>query len=208
MCDGCGNLVCHCRMQVRVPELPGLHKKNAAANLAPADTAGIDCGHMHSLALFANEHVGMLSLVDACLGRLPSPAAGPCRPLLRLLSPARTSREIPCRQQLLLLRPGAAAAPGLRGQHAHAALAAAAEDFYATNAVTFGGLGLTAEVCGALQHAGYPRPAHAQVSGSGSSRGAAPLAVLLSCLPQRLPCERTLLIPALCACRSWRCLPS
>jgi hypothetical protein len=46
---------------------------------------------------------------------------------------------------------------------ATAAAPAAAEDFFATNAVTFGGLGLSTEVCGALQHAGYPRPAHSQV---------------------------------------------
>ena len=110
----------------------------------------------------------MLSLVDACLGRLPGQAAPCCRaPLLRLLSPLRPHcmHSLQCRAPVPAT--AAAAAGGFRPAHARAvataAAPAAAEDFFATNAVTFGGLGLSAEVCGALQHAGYPRPAHSQV---------------------------------------------
>lgn len=110
----------------------------------------------------------MLSLVDACLGRLPTVPSS--RPLLRLL--AR-----PAAHHCLQLPLPLAAAAAVSAQPPHSrplstlgALPEAAEDFFASSAVTFGGLGLGSEVCGALQQAGYPRPAHAQVGAACSCR--------------------------------------
>lgn len=104
----------------------------------------------------------MLSLVE----RLPLAAPLLASPnALRLLA-ARPPllNGLPC------LRPSfhAAGAAGalMARPRALATLAAvpeAAEDFFASGTVTFDSLGLVPEVCSALQAAGYPRPAHAQV---------------------------------------------
>lgn len=111
-----------------------------------------------------NDQSLMLSLVDACLGRLPTVPSS--RPLLRLLA-ARPAAHHSLRSPLPLA--AAAAAVSEQVRHARAsstpgAVPEAAEDFFASSAVTFSGLGLGEEVCGALQQAGYSRPAHAQVS--------------------------------------------
>ncbi|KAL4422948.1 hypothetical protein ABPG75_009145 [Micractinium tetrahymenae] len=104
----------------------------------------------------------MLSLVDACLGRLH--AVPSSRPLLRVLAARPTAHHA---LSLPLPLAAAAAAVSVQPRHARAlstvaAVPEAAEDFYAGSTVTFGGLGLGAELCGALQQAGYSRPAHAQ----------------------------------------------
>lgn len=110
----------------------------------------------------------MLSSLDACLGRLPRPLQG--RLLARLLL-ARPQVQRAGHAAYGMAPPrhsgGAGQAAGLRQFAAHASAAVAepgaAEDFYAAESVTFSGLGLREEVCAALQAAGYPRPAHAQV---------------------------------------------
>lgn len=104
----------------------------------------------------------MLSLVDACLGRLPVPAAPYRAPLLQLLGPFRPRSIQIAPNRIHVVAASAAGGDLAQKRHAHAA-PAAAEDFFAGGAVTFGTLGLSPEVSGALQHAGFQRPAHAQV---------------------------------------------
>ena len=114
----------------------------------------------------------MLSSLDACLGRLPRPLQGRLLARLLLARPQVHRAGQPAQCMASLQHAGAAGpAPGLptRTTRAHASAAVAeaqppaTEDFFAAGAVTFSSLGLREEVCAALQAAGYPRPAHAQV---------------------------------------------
>lgn len=114
---------------------------------------------------FGTNQLPMLSLVDACLGRLPTVPSS--RPLLRLLA-AQPHAHLSLRSPQPFT--AAAATVSARPRHVRAlstpgAVPEAAEDFFAGATVTFSGLGLGTEVCGALQKAGYSRPAHAQVGG-------------------------------------------
>ena len=141
--------------------------RRAGRGAGGQDSAQRGGGGPHAFAHFALRHgladtLKMLSFVDACLGRLPGPAA-PCRPLLRLLKPLPSNGM----QRGALLQSYAAASSRSSAavptpRHATPA-AASAEDFYSGSTVTFGTLGLSNEICSALQHAGFTRPSQAQV---------------------------------------------
>jgi hypothetical protein len=101
---------------------------------------------------------------------------------LRLLQPARSAgngmASLSYRQQFVQ-SPAAVVA-----RHTHAlAVPAAAEDFFASSAVTFSGMGLADELCSALKHAGYPQPAHAQVRCNGAAPASIGMHSWLLCSP-------------------------
>lgn len=111
----------------------------------------------------------MLSFVDACLGRLPGPLVQAPR-LVRLIAPLRLRPALTAAPRHFA-GPAAGAAGALAQRSRRLHVAAAVDDFYAASSVTFSSLGLSDDVCAALQAAGYPRPAHAQASGGGGSGG-------------------------------------
>lgn len=119
-----------------------------------------------------------LSIVDACLGRLPRPLQG--RMLARLLTPQRLQAAHCMPFRMVSAAAGAVRSPSRLHATNVEVVPAAAEDFYATTATTFSSMGLRDDVSTALQAAGFPRPAHAQVSG-GSGGGSSGAALLLCC---------------------------
>ena len=101
----------------------------------------------------------MLTLLEAVRG-LPAPA---CTPLLRVLAARPPFAHALRRRWNMHAAPALPRLAALSTASVGEAQPPAAEDFYASSAVSFSSLGLSAEVCSALAAAGFQRPAHAQV---------------------------------------------